>query len=234
VMNGATTILGVRTARALIPPRFVLNLVEGEGHYVAEATEVGEAGQNLYELELAVARYVTLPSFTVRIAPMDERGNIGPYQNIVYTLVHVGRGDVIVTLSIDQLADLDLSVIEPSGVEVSYQLPLSPTGGQLERDSNASCGFEEGGGGAGGGGAGFEGAAGDGSADPNVERVWWPTNFAPSGRYEVYVKNYDDCGAAPVTFSVNVRSGSSESAYTGTFPKKSIGESIFVAEFDHD
>jgi hypothetical protein len=226
VTNGGSTILGIRTGRTLEPPRFLLSITDEGGHYLVEATEA-EQGDSLYELELHVARYVEIPTLTLRVAPMDAHGNIGAYQDVVYSLIHVGGGEVIVTLTIDQPADLDVSVIEPSGFEVSYQLPVSPTGGQLERDSNASCGFGLGTGGAGGAG---------GEEDPsaaNVERVWWPTDFAPTGQYLVYVKNYDDCGVAPVTFAVDVLHGSAQESYTGRFPRNSIGESILVAEFEH-
>jgi hypothetical protein len=226
VMNGGSTILGIRTGRALDPPRFLVSIADEAGHYVVEASEVDQ-GDNLYELGLQIARYVEVPTLTIRVAPMDAHGNIGAYQNVVYSLIHVGRGAVSVTLTIDQPADLDVSVIEPSGFEVSYQLPVSPTGGQLERDSNASCGLGEGGGGAGGASGGEDAPA------ANVERVWWPADFAPTGQYLVYVKNYDDCGVAPVTFSVDILNGSTEESYTGRFPKKSIGESILVAEFEH-
>ncbi len=235
--NGGTTRLRLRTSAPLRGARFVVALVEEPGHFVVQAAETDEIAT--YDIELHIGRSVRLPELTVRIAPMDELGNIGAYQTVVYTVIHSGNGDVRVTLSFDVLADLDLSVIEPSGFEISYQVPASPSGGALDSDSNGSCMFDSGGGGSGGGnGSGALGAAaGAAGAGPvvgkNSEQVAWPSGFAPSGSYEVWVKNYDDCGNAPVAFTVTVLHGSSEQTFTGRFPINSVGEGQLVATFVH-
>jgi len=85
----------------------------------------------------------------------------------------LGTGDVQVTLLWADGNDLDLHVIDPSGAEIYFSNPKSPTGGTLDHDDTAGCN----------------------STGTHVENVFWPTGGAPRGRYQVFVKNYTSCGA---------------------------------------
>jgi hypothetical protein len=85
----------------------------------------------------------------------------------------LGTGDVQVTLLWADGNDLDLHVIDPSGAEIYFSNPKSPTGGTLDHDDTAGCA----------------------STGTHVENVFWPTGGAPPGRYRVFVKNYTSCGA---------------------------------------
>ncbi|TMK89314.1 MAG: hypothetical protein E6G57_02115 [Actinobacteria bacterium] len=85
----------------------------------------------------------------------------------------LGTGDVQVTLLWADGNDLDLHVIDPSGAEIYFTNPTSPTGGTLDHDDTAGCA----------------------STGTHVENVFWPTGKAPPGRYRVFVKNYTSCGS---------------------------------------
>ena len=80
----------------------------------------------------------------------------------------LGTGDVQVTLQWGSGADLDLHIFEPDGTEIFYDQPgPSPSGGQLDVDSNAQC-------------------------DPgaSVENVFWPSGAAPQGDFTAIVYGF--------------------------------------------
>lgn len=93
------------------------------------------------------------------------------------TSIELGSGDVQVTLEWDSAADLDLAVTDPTGEQVSFTTPESPTGGRLDADANESC---------------------ERDGDP-VENIFWPTDGAPVGTYTVDVTGYttDSCEVGP-------------------------------------
>jgi hypothetical protein len=94
----------------------------------------------------------------------------------------LGTGDVQVTLLWADGNDLDLHVIDPSGAEIYFSHPTSPTGGTLDHDDTAGCS----------------------STGTHVENVFWPTGRAPAGRYRVFVKNYTSCGS-PSRYSLQAK-----------------------------
>ncbi|GHU25723.1 hypothetical protein FACS1894172_17730 [Spirochaetia bacterium] len=77
--------------------------------------------------------------------------------------INGGRGDVKVTLSWDNLADVDLHVVDPSGEQISYYHKNSQSGGELDFDNMYGYG---------------------------PENIYWPTGGAPNGTYDVYVNFY--------------------------------------------
>ncbi len=95
----------------------------------------------------------------------------------------LGSGEVQVTLTWDTLADMDLTVVEPTGAEIYFGNPNSPSGGTLDVDSNYPCG----------------------SNTYQVENIFWPPNQAPSGTYMVYVDQYSNCGAGNANWTLTVR-----------------------------
>ena len=88
-----------------------------------------------------------------------------------------GTGDVQITLTWGSNADIDLAVIEPDGTETYFgDTGPSPSGGQLDVDSNVGC-----------------------VPDGGVENIFWPSGDAPSGTYTVKVTGYsltDSSGAS--------------------------------------
>lgn len=84
----------------------------------------------------------------------------------------LATGDIRVTLTWSDAADIDLKVIDPSGDYVDYNYPSSASGGQLDVDANQACGSV---------------------MTPAVENIVWP-DTAPPGVYAIEVNLYDECG----------------------------------------
>jgi hypothetical protein len=78
--------------------------------------------------------------------------------------INGGRGDVKVTLSWNNLSDVDLHVIDPYGERIYYYHNSSQSGGILDFDNRNGYG---------------------------PENIYWPAGKAPNGTYEVYVHFYD-------------------------------------------
>lgn len=129
---------------------------------------------------------------------IDATGNAGPAPgpNQTETLTFgsvVPKGDVVISLTWDSAADLDLHLIAPDGTELDPQHPNSaamrePDGGLppgtavLDRDANASC-------------------VQDGNPEEDAVFAGAP---AP-GTYIVRVDMFSACGAPAADFVVTVR-----------------------------
>jgi hypothetical protein len=117
--------------------------------------------------------------------------------------LQLGTGDVQATLLWASGSDLDLHVVDPGGNEIYFSNPRSPTGGSLDHDDTAGCN----------------------TTGTHVENVFWPPGAAPSGRYRVFVKNYDPC-RAPADYELKVTVGGQVIAdRTATLPATSSAES---------
>jgi hypothetical protein len=96
-----------------------------------------------------------------------------------------GVGDIAFRLQWDGAADLDLSVVEPSGEKIWFGARRSATGGLLDVDCNFT------------------------TICPNpVENVFWATGTAPFGTYHYQIALANPHGAAlPIVFTVTVLHG---------------------------
>jgi len=104
---------------------------------------------------------------TSTVTTIPQTGNLA-----VPPSLNLGTGDVQVTLLWADGNDLDLHVIDPSGAEIYFSNPKSPSGGTLDHDDTAGCA----------------------STGTHVENVFWAVGGAPPGRYRVFVENYSSCG----------------------------------------
>jgi hypothetical protein len=130
-------------------------------------------------------------------------GNGGPTLTVPPNL-NLGTGDVQATLLWNNGSDLDLHVVDPSGTEIYFSNPQSSTGGKLDHDDTAGC---------------------SSSASTHVENIFWPRGGAPSGRYKVFVKNFDPC-SAPADYTLRVTvNGQVIHNETGTLPASDNAES---------
>jgi uncharacterized protein YfaP (DUF2135 family) len=96
----------------------------------------------------------------------------------------LGTGDVQITLRWSGTADLDLHVIDPFGEEIWFGNEFSQSGGELDVDANAGC---------------------DDIMSSPVENVYWPTNGAPNGTYQIEVVYYWDCNSGPTDYEVTIK-----------------------------
>ena len=91
---------------------------------------------------------------------------------------------------------MDLHLIDPSGKEIYYASRNSPTGGQLDLDSNAGCG----------------------SDGPRAENIFWGDGIVvPRGEYILRVDYWSSCGAPSTTYTVTINlRGLPPKIFTGT------------------
>jgi len=85
-------------------------------------------------------------------------------------------GDVQVTLVWDNIADLDLHVVDPAGFEIYFAAKVSHSGGRLDIDNVYAYG---------------------------PENVFWPRTTAPNGTYKVYVNHYSGTEASEYALVIN-------------------------------
>ncbi len=117
--------------------------------------------------------------------------------------IFVGTGEIQTNVTWDSKADIDLHLLDPSGKEIFYASRSSPTGGQLDLDSNAGCG----------------------SDGPRAENIFWGDGvLVPHGEYVLRVDNWSSCGVAAThyTVTINLR-GQAPKIYTGTFTDRGSG-----------
>ena len=85
----------------------------------------------------------------------------------------LATGDVRVTLTWGDSADLDLAVQDPNGEEINYDQRFSISGGQLDVDANSGCTV---------------------AVTAPAENIIWNAD-APAGQYVVQVSLYNDCAS---------------------------------------
>jgi hypothetical protein len=138
-----------------------------------------------------------LPSndFELYFAAADASGHIGTVTERPFDALVVGTGDVQVTVSWDTDADVDLHVVDPSGAEIYWGDRQSPTGGQLDLDSNAACTV-------------------DGVSNENIT---WGVGLAPQGTYTVRLDYWSGCNVAQTDYTVLINNGGEIEIYHGTF-----------------
>ena len=139
----------------------------------------------------------TLPTndFELYFSAADVAGNVGVVAPRSFEALEVGTGDIQVALAWDTDADVDLHVIDPGGNEIYWADRNSPTGGQLDLDSNAAC-------------------AGDNVRNENIT---WATGTAPVGTYIVRVDYWSSCNVSSTNYTVLVNNGGEIDIFRGTF-----------------
>lgn len=116
-------------------------------------------------------------------------------------LIH-GYGDVQITLTWNDGADLDIHVIDPNGEEIYYAHQYSASGGVLDIDDINGYG---------------------------PENIFWQTNHAPSGNYQVYVHDYNDNGFGSSNYTVLINAFGNTKLYNGSI---NFDETNHITDFD--
>ena len=133
--------------------------------------------------------------FNLQIAA-GGASSVGQYQSTDLGVIFVGTGEIQTNVTWDTKADVDLHLIDPSGKEIYYASRHSPTGGQLDLDSNAGCG----------------------SDGPRAENIFWGDGIVvPRGEYILRVDYWSSCGAPRTNYvvTINLR-GLPPKIFTGT------------------
>ena len=149
-----------------------------------------------FRCSAAFSRTLPEPAYTLEVRAVDEQGQFGPRERRTLTVLpnapsRTGAGQLWISLSWDNEADLDLHVLDPLGHEIYHGAPSSvdafapgasdQSAGILEFDSNADCASDQ----------------------LRQEDVVWQQS-PPSGRYAVRVDSASLCGNAIAHWSVNV------------------------------
>src|SRR4051794_6104567 len=113
-------------------------------------------------------------------------------------------GDIALRLHWLRDDDLDLHVVEPGGVEISFMQRKAESGGELDVDCNS---------------------APDRICKQPVENVYWPVGRAPEGSYTFWVELFQDQHIPkPVPFTLDILLGQtvvhSEKGFVGPGPAK--------------
>jgi hypothetical protein len=125
--------------------------------------------------------------------------------HVIESALEYGYGDVQITLTWDNTADLDLHVVDPNSEEIYYNHPYSNSGGILDVDDIDGYG---------------------------PENIYWPQNEAPDGNYKVYVHHYDwEDPGYPTTsnYTVLVNAYGHIEKFTGTI---SLDGTVYITDFD--
>lgn len=153
------------------------------------------AATNLAELLLTFPQVLPEGTFDLYFSAEDAEGRVGTLATKSFGAILVGTGDIQVTATWDTNADVDLHVVDPSGHEIYWAVRESPSGGQLDLDSNAAC-------------------AGDNVRNENIT---WATGTAPHGTYTVRLDYWSNCSASATRYTVLVNNGGDVTIHHGTF-----------------
>ncbi len=225
----------VRGALAVTASAVALGITGDVGYWVVRAREPQIDAPDLpsFSTTLAFAKGLAPGDYELVAHAVAPGGAFGPATSHTVRVAQRGAaaGRLVVTLSWANEADLDLRVVDPSGVEISkgninsYSPPapgdeVDPhgpeNGGILDTDSNAKCVIDA----------------------LDTENVIWQ-NTPPSGHYLVRVDTFSMCSAnvAPwrvvVTFDGNTLAQSAgESIEWDTRSPHDTGAGLLAAEFD--
>ncbi len=214
----------------------VLIGLEGDvGYWILPAglPSVTEPDFPTFETVLDFSEEVPEGTQSLILAAVDEEGNVGPEARIEFDVASLEAPEAVlsITLAWESDADLDLHVVDPSGIEIwkgninSYAPPLPgqpPTstpeeGGVLDFDAGADC-------------------VADGR---RRETVAWKAT-PPSGRYRVYVDTTSLCGESSAHWSVDAAGGEeilAKASGLATVEAEALphgsGAGVLALEFDY-
>ena len=147
-------------------------------------------------------------SVTLRYA-VGDASSVGPRASQSIRFLQVGSGDIQISVSWTDTADVDLHVIDPAGEEIYFAHKNSASGGTLDLDANAACTPNE---------------TSPARVFYSNENVVWPIGQAPNGTYKVILDYWSDCGVAKTDWVATVqRQGAAPQIFTGTFTGPSSG-----------
>ena len=144
---------------------------------------------------VTLGRNMPASTFDMIFTAASAAGVAGPASTVPTRVVEAGTGDVQVSVSWNAASDVDLHVVEPGGTEIYYGNPTSPSGGELDLDSNAACAID----------------------NVNNENIRWPVGRSPVGTYTVRLDYFAGCNVSSTNYVVTVNNGGSTQTFAGSF-----------------
>ena len=111
------------------------------------------------------------------------------------------EGEIELALSWDNINDIDLHCIDPTGHRISHHNPDPPTGGKMDVDANRNRSV---------------------ATKTPVEHIQWKAGTAPLGEYRVYVHHYERyvVGSDPTKYTVEMKWGRERKTVKGSLTHK--------------
>jgi hypothetical protein len=189
-VNGGSSAIGLTGSEEFTT---VVVGVQGQPDYFVVTLP---ASETTADIVVTLQQALPVATFQLTFAVGQSVASLGDFVSKPLSIIAVGTGDVQVSISWDSPADVDLHVVDPSGEEIYYGNKTSPSGGELDLDSNAACS----------------------SDTPRNENITWPQDGAPSGEYIVRVDYWSACDATETNYVVTVQvRGQDPQTFIGTF-----------------
>jgi len=188
VVNGGSMAV---TLTCTVPASGILvGVPDTRGHFRLPTTGLpGDASMTILIAQSAPS------SFIIQFLSEEPGPEYGAIVSIKPTLIHVGSGDLQVSLAFRPSQDLDLHLVEPTGDEIYYGNLTSPAGGRLDLDSNPACNQDH----------------------KNNENITYDTGEPPEGEYVVRVDFWESCDGTGADFRVVVAVLGDVQMYNGHF-----------------
>ena len=169
----------------------VLIAVDGDGGYwilPASAPDIQTPDQPTFEAIFGFGASLAGSEIHLRLVAVDVDGRTGPASVLAFSVLSAAppSGVLVVALGWDTEADLDLHVVDPTGIEIWSGDTVSPlpggaagtTAGRLDFDSNAGCIID----------------------GRRLETITWAA--PPAGHYLVRVNDFSLCDASVAHWQV--------------------------------
>jgi hypothetical protein len=117
--------------------KIIVGVENVSGYYEFSATNKSSAAY--YMISIILSTEIPIEEFSIIFAIIDANGRVSERYALPVEVIEVGTGRLQVSLSWDQLNDVDLHLVEPNGEEIYYNNTESENGGLLDLDSNANC-----------------------------------------------------------------------------------------------
>lgn len=155
--------------------------VDGIGGYYKITPEITRGAKETISYNFIVMFSQNLSDdFTLQLSALLAGGSVSGMHSLEMNYVEAGTGALQVSLSFDQLKDVDLYVVQPDGEVIYYanegewdfdeDYNIIQLWG-LDVDSNAGCSIDS----------------------INNENIYYPAEYIQPGKYEVWVNMYSNC-----------------------------------------
>lgn len=121
----------------------VAGILDENGYFVVPImASSGDNTSTVVDLQMLISRQ-SAESYVIALSVTDDEDNYSEYEYIEVDLQEAGIGELQISLTWDQLNDVDLHLIQPDGQHIYYGSRYSSNGGWLDLDSNPACSIDE-------------------------------------------------------------------------------------------